>query len=315
MTRHGLGLASLLLLILVPLAGNAYIEDIGIFVFLQSVAVIGLGFLTGFAGRISLAQGALIGVGAYTAALFATTLHLPPLAGLLPAILAATLVALVLVGPAIRLSGLYFVMSTIGLQEIVWIVLMNWSDLTHGPQGVRDIPAFSIAGYAFASPGRYYYVALAAAAVSYLLARRVIASRFGVFLRALADDELAAATSGVAVVPTKLLALALSAGWAGLAGFLQTYYIRFVHPDMFTLDFSVVLLTMACFGGRRSLEGMLVATAILGSASEYLRPFGEFRLVAYGALLLLAMMFFPRGIAAIIPDTWRGRLAVPGPRT
>jgi ABC-type branched-subunit amino acid transport system permease subunit len=129
-------------------------------------------------------------------------------------------------------------------------------------------------------------------------------------LRAVADDELAAATTGVAVVRTKLVALALSAAWAGLAGFLQTYYLRFVHPDMFTLDASVVLLTMACFGGYRSLEGMLAASAVLGAASEYLRPFGEFRLVAYGALLLLAMMFFPRGIQSAIPRAWLRRLSL-----
>lgn len=300
-----MGGALLASLVLLPAVGNGYLEDLGIFLCIEAVAVLGLGFLTGFAGRISLAQAALMGVGAYTAALITTTLHLPPLAGLLPAIAMAALVGTALIGPSIRLSGLYFVMSTIGLQEIVWIVLMNWSDLTHGPEGVRDIPAFAIGGFRFASPARFYYVALAAAVFAYLLARRVIASRFGLCLRAVADDEIAAATGGVRVVATKLAALALASAWAGLAGFLQTFYLRFVHPDMFTLDQSVVLLTMACFGGYRSLEGMLAATVLLGAASEYLRPFGEFRMVAYGALLLAAMMFFPRGVQSVIPRGWR----------
>jgi branched-chain amino acid transport system permease protein len=101
-------------------------------------------------------------------------------------------------------------------------------------------------------------------------------------------------------VRTKVIALALSSGWAGAAGFLHAFFLRFVHPDMFSLDLSVVDLTMAMFGGYRSLDGMLLSSVILGSASEYLRPFGQFRLVAYGAILLLTMMIAPRGILAAI---------------
>ncbi|HET6605803.1 MAG TPA: branched-chain amino acid ABC transporter permease [Rhodopila sp.] len=283
---------------LLPLFGSDYLLEIGSFVAIQSISVIGLGFLTGFAGRISLAQGGLYGIGAYTAALLVTGTHIPPLLALPAAILAAALVGTVLGSPAIRLSGLYFVMSTIGLQQIIWIVLMHWSALTNGPMGVRGIPALSIAGLTFASPARFYLVAVVFAAVVFFLARRVVASRFGLFLRAVSDDELSSATSGVRVVRTKVLALALASGWAGAAGFLHAFFLRFVHPDMFTLDLSIVELTMAMFGGYRSLDGMMIATVILGSASEYLRPFGQFRLVVYGGILLLTMMLAPRGILA-----------------
>jgi branched-chain amino acid transport system permease protein len=284
-----------------PLVGSDYLLQIGGFVAIQSIAVIGLGLLTGFAGRISLAQGALYGIGAYTTAiLVAQYPAIPPFAALPAAIAAAVAVGTILGSPAIRLSGLYFVMSTIGLQQIVWIVLMHWSGLTGGPQGIRGIPPLSIAGFAFDTPGRFYCAALAGAALSFILAKRVVASRFGLFLRAVSDDELSAATSGVHVVRTKVIALALSSGWAGAAGFLHAFFLRFVHPDMFSLDLSVVDLTMAMFGGYRSLDGMLLSSVILGSASEYLRPFGQFRLVAYGAILLLTMMIAPRGILAAI---------------
>jgi branched-chain amino acid transport system permease protein len=234
-----------------------------------------------------------------------TRLGLPPLVGLPAAILAASAIGTALGVPAIRLSGLYFVMSTIGIQQILWILLMHWSSLTGGPQGVRNIPALSIGDLVLNTPARFYGAALVGAVASYLLARRVIASRFGLFLRAVADDELASATTGVSVLRAKATALALSGAWAGAAGFLHAYYLRYVHPDMFTLDLSVVFLTMAMFGGYRSLEGMLLATAILGGASEYLRPFGQFRLVAYGAMLVLSMMFFPRGLLAVLPARWR----------
>ncbi len=293
-------MAALAALACVPVFASDYLLQIGIFVLIQSIAVIGLGFLTGFAGRISLAQGGLYGVGAYTAALLVTGTGMPPLAALPAAIVATVAVGTLLGSPAIRLSGLYFVMSTIGLQQIIWIVLMHWSAVTNGPQGVRDIPALSVAGFPLDTPARFWFAALIGAALSYLLARRVIASRFGLFLRALSDDELSSATAGVTVVRTKVLALALSSAWAGAAGFLHAFYLRFVHPDMFTLDLSVVQLTMAMFGGYRSLDGMLLSAALLGSASEYLRPFGQFRLVVYGGILLLTMMLAPRGILAAL---------------
>ncbi len=299
------GIASVVALCVLGRVGSDYLLEIATLVLIESIAVVGLGFLTGFAGRISLAQGALYGVGAYAAALLVTRTGLPPLLGLPVAVLAASAIGTALGTPAIRLSGLYFVMSTIGMQQILWILQMHWSSLTGGPQGVRGIPGFSVGGLVFDTPSQFYFVALIGAVVSYLLARRVIASRFGLFLRAVSDDELASATAGVPVLRAKATALALSSGWAGAAGFLHAYYLRYVHPDMFTLDLSVIFLTMAMFGGYRSLEGMLLATAILGGASEYLRPFGQFRLVAYGALLVLSMMFFPRGLLAVLPARWR----------
>jgi branched-chain amino acid transport system permease protein len=287
-----------ILFALLPLFGGDYLLQIGSFVAIQSIAVIGLGLLTGFAGRISLAQGALVGIGAYTAALLVTRLGVPPFVALPASIAMAVLVGTVLGSPAIRLSGLYFVMSTIGLQQIVWIVLMHWSSLTDGPQGIREIPALSVGGFLFDTPGRFYLAALFGSAGSFFLARRVVASRFGLFLRAVSDDELSSATAGVHVVRTKVLALALSSAWAGAAGFLHAFFLRFVHPDMFSLDLSVVDLTMAMFGGYRSLDGMMLSSILLGSASEYLRPFGQFRLVVYGGILLLTMMIAPRGILA-----------------
>jgi branched-chain amino acid transport system permease protein len=290
--------AAFILFALLPLFGGDYLLQIGSFVAIQSIAVIGLGLLTGFAGRISLAQGALVGIGAYTAALLVTRLGVPPFVALPASIVMAVLVGTVLGSPAIRLSGLYFVMSTIGLQQIVWIVLMHWSSLTDGPQGVREIPALSVGGFLFDTPGRFYLAALFGSAGSFFLARRVVASRFGLFLRAVSDDELSSATAGVHVVRTKILALALSSAWAGAAGFLHAFFLRFVHPDMFSLDLSVVDLTMAMFGGYRSLDGMMLSSILLGSASEYLRPFGQFRLVVYGGILLLTMMIAPRGILA-----------------
>ncbi len=290
-----------------------YLVHIGTFIAIYTLPVVGLGFLTGFTNRISLAQGAIFGVGAYVTGLLTTALGWPPIATFVPAVLGAVIVAAVLGGPAMRLAGLYFVMATIAVHQIVWVVLMNWIDLTGGPQGVRSIPPLAVGSLRLETPHAYFYAALLAALVSFVLAHRVLQSRLGLRLRALSDDELASAMSGVPVVRTKVIALALSAAWAGAGGFFYAHYVRFIHPDMFTLEPSILFLTMAMFGGYRSLAGMVIATAALESATEYLRPFGEFRMIAYGLLLVLGMMFFPRGILTIVPDLRRWFRPDPAP--
>jgi len=283
-----------------PAFAPQYLVHVANFILIYTLPVIGLGFLTGFTGRVSLAQGALFGVGAYTTALLTTKLGWAPLATFVPSVLMTVILAVALGGAAVRLAGLYFVMATIGIQQIVWLVLMNWIELSNGPQGVRSIPAIGLGGYELETPQRFFFLALAAAGISYLLARRVIDSRLGLYLRALSDDQLAASSVAVDVGRAKVTALALSAAWAGAGGFLYAHYVRYIHPDMFGLEASVLYLVMSMFGGYRSIAGMIAATAILESATEYLRPFGEFRMIAYGMILLLGMMYFPKGILTLV---------------
>jgi branched-chain amino acid transport system permease protein len=303
-------------LLLLPSIAPTYIVHIATFIAIYTLPVLGLGFLTGFTNRISLAQGAIFGIGAYVTGLLTTKYGWSPAAALLPAVLGAVLISTTLGAAAMRLAGLYFVMATIAIHQIVWIVLMNWIDLTNGPQGVRSIPPLAVGSLSLETPQGYYYATLVFAVLSFVLAGRIVSSRLGLHLRALADDELAASMSGVAVFRAKVLALALSATWSGVGGFLYAHYMRFIHPEMFTLEPSILFLTMAMFGGYRSLIGMVIATAVLESATEYLRPFGEFRMMAYGMILILGMMFFPKGIMTLGPTlrNWVGRLHSAGAR-
>jgi branched-chain amino acid transport system permease protein len=292
--------ALLAALIVLPVFAPQYVLHILVFVLIYTLPVVGLGFLTGFTGRVSLAQGALFGIGAYTTALLTTRFGWSPLAALGPSVMVTVAIAVALGGSAVRLAGLYFVMATIGIQQIVWTVLMNWIDLTNGPQGVRSIPAVSVGSLTLETTHQFYFLALLFAVMSYVLAKRIIASRLGLYLRALSDDQLAATSIAVEVSRAKVTALALSAAWAGAGGFLYAHYVRYIHPDMFGLEPSVLFLVMSMFGGYRSIEGMILATAVLESATEYLRPFGEFRMIVYGLILLLGMMYFPKGILTLI---------------
>lgn len=296
-----------LLALILPAVGPTYLVHIAVLALINMMPVIGVGLLSGYAGRVTLAQGAVFGIGAYISALLTTAGHVPPMVGMIPAAVGASLIGVLLGGAALRLSGLYFVMATIGVQQIVWLVLTHWSDVTGGSQGVRSIPPIDLGPISLATTESFYYFALAMAALCCLLAYRLIHSRLGLKLRAIGDDDLAAASSGVGVNRSKITVLALSSALAGAGGFLQAHYLRYVHPDIFTLNLSVLFLTMSMFGGHRSLGGMVIATLVLTAATEFLRPFGDLRMIIYGALLLLGMMFFPSGVVESLKHVRKNR--------
>lgn len=116
------------------------------------------------------------------------------------------------------------------------------------------------------------------------------------YFKALSTSEIAAAMVGLDVVGSKVIAFIISALWGGVAGSLYAHYIGYIHPDNFQLDISVLFLTMAVFGGQSSVMGMLLSTLILTISTEYLRNIGEYRMVAYGLLLLVGMIYMPSGI-------------------
>ncbi len=315
--RQNIAYSLLVLLVLAaPFLFSTYLVHIGVFILINAIAVIGLGVLGGFAGQVSLGQAAFYGIGAYTTALLSTRYNLPIGISILAAPLLAGMIGYVIGRPTMRVAGLYLVMITIGINEITRLVLLNWIDFTNGPQGVKGIPAPMLAGINLRNSTWYFYIALAVLVLIILLTQRLIRSRVGMYLQALGDSEIAARMIGVDTAGVKTLAFVISAVWAGLAGALYAHYIGYIHPDNFKLEVSVLFLTMAIFGGQRSIPGMLVATAALTGATEYLRSIGEYRMVAYGFLLLVGMIYMPDGIVPYFVDLFRrkwGRRASPAP--
>lgn len=306
----------ILFVLAAPFLFSTYLVHIGVFICINAIAVIGLGVLGGFAGQVSLGQAAFYGIGAYTTALLTTRYDVPVGISILAASLLACIIGYIIGRPTMRVAGLYLVMITIGINEITRLVLLNWIDFTHGPQGVKGIPAPVIAGTNLRNSTWYFYIALAVLVLIILLTQRILRSRIGMYLQALGDSEIAARMIGIDTAGIKTLAFVISAAWAGLAGALYAHYIGYIHPDNFKLEVSVLFLTMAIFGGQRSIPGMLVATVALTSATEYLRNIGEYRMVAYGFLLLLGMIYMPEGIVPyfmnIIRRKW-GRSSEPVP--
>jgi branched-chain amino acid transport system permease protein len=215
----------------------------------------------------------------------------------LPASLVITgLVGAIVAVPMIRLLRVFFTVATLSVGEIVNIAITNWDAVTGGPNGFRDIPGFTVAGTALSGRlGTYYVIALVSLAALWCI-HRLSRSYYGNALRALREDEASANAMGIDTRRLKIGVSAISAGLAGVAGCLTAHSTGFIGPDMFGLDQSISILTMAVVGGLGSLPGAVVGAALLTVAPELVRTAGHFRMVLVGLLLFAAILLMPRGL-------------------
>jgi branched-chain amino acid transport system permease protein len=254
---------------------------------------LGLHIVVGQAGLLNLGHAAFYAVGAYSYALL--NLHAGlgfwaclPIGGLLAA------AAGVLLGfPVLRLRGDYLAIVTLGFGEIVRLVLENWTALANGPSGIAGIPRPGIPGVALgpaASTIHLYYITLA-------VVRRLKDSRVGRAWTALREDETAAQAMGIDRTRTMLAAFALGAFFAGVAGVLFAAKTSFVNPSSFTFLESAMVLAIVVLGGSGSVAGVVVAALTLTLLPEYLQAFSSYRMLIFGAALVLMMIVRPQGLA------------------
>ncbi len=274
-----------------------------------AVAVAGIVVVLGYCGQISLAQAAFFGIGAYGTALGTVDFHLPFVLALASGMAIATLFGLLLGVASLRLGGHYLAMVTISFQQILTLVLNNWIGLTHGPDGVRDIPRPSM----LTSGSRYLALCLVCLVIVTWLIWRLKSSRLGRAMQAVRDNEIAASTCGIDVLRTKVLAFGLSALLGGLGGGLFAGAFGYISPDQFTFGESIVLLTMALLGGVQSPFGALLGTGLLVVLPEWLRFLKQVYLAVYGAAVILIMVFLPDGLWGLVTPRLRRAAAATGP--
>ena len=197
---------------------------------------------------------------------------------------------------SLRLGGHYLAMVTISFQQILQLVVTNWIDFTHGPDGISGIhrPAGFESGHA------YLGLCLAVLVLVLLFAARLKASRLGRAMMAVRDNEIAAGTSGIDAFRTKVLAFGISSALGGLGGGLFAGAFAYVSPDQFGFDSSIVLLTMALLGGVESPFGALFGTVVLVLLPEWLRFLKQIYLAVYGAAVILIMIFVPQGVWGLL---------------
>jgi branched-chain amino acid transport system permease protein len=288
-----------LLALLLPLFVSGYGIRILNLAFISAIAVIGLNFAFGYAGLITLAQAGFVGCGAYVTAILATTGGLSPWLAIPIATAAGGVLAVVIGIPILRLKGHYLALATLGFNVSFVIVATNWKSVMGGTDGISGIPPLSLGPFALATDHRYFYVVWLALAGAVWVAWRIRNSHVGLAMIAVRDDEIATATSSIGVTRIKVQAFALSATYAALAGALFAHMTNFVAPDDFALGHSIVYLAMLIIGGEGSILGAVIGAIIVTFMPELLRDLGSAYMIVFGCLMLLILIFLPKGLMSL----------------
>ncbi len=276
---------------------NAYHLDLMTNVGIYVLLAMGLNVVVGFTGLLNLGYAAFFAIGAYTYALLNLHTGCPFWWGLPAAGITAMLFGFVIGLPSIRVRGDYLAITTLGFGEIVRITFNNLDDWTGGPNGLLGIDRPVFFGFRFsvnATP--YYYLTLALVAVTAYLLFRMIRSKFGRALVAIREDELAAGCMGIPALQVKLVSFGISAFIAGIAGAVFAAKQTIVTPDSFDFVLSVLILAMVVLGGMGNIWGVALGALVLGVLPELLRGFAAYRMLLFGLIMILMMIFRPQGM-------------------
>jgi branched-chain amino acid transport system permease protein len=305
--RITLSIAFIILLVVLPqltdLFQNAVLSAVAIFV----VMGLGLNVVVGYAGLLDLGYVAFFGIGAYAFGLLAAPesyvlVNLPAFNGVtfwigLPiAILVGVITGILLGIPVLRMRGDYLAIVTLGFGEIIRLLLLNLRDYTGGPGGVLNIPSPIVFGIDFGNPKGILYLGIIFSGIVAFITIRLRDSRLGRSWIALREDEDVAQAMGINLVAIKLLAFATGAAFAAGAGALYASRQVNIFPDNFTLLVSIDVLSLIIIGGIGSIEGVVLGSIALIGLPEILRTVNEYRIVAFGALLVLMMILRPEGL-------------------
>jgi branched-chain amino acid transport system permease protein len=252
---------------------------------------LGISLLLGQAGQISLGQAAFVGIGAYGSAILTTALGFNVwVAMVVSAVLAAAIAGLVGI-PTLKLKGYYLAMATLGINEIIYILIVQVKSLTRGTDGMTGIPALSIGGLDLSGPRAYHLVAWGVALLMFRFALNLSSSRVGRSLRALRLSEPAAESLGVDSSYRKVQIFMIAAVVASIAGSFDAYHVNYISPENYNIAISIILITGVIIGGLRSLWGALWGTLVIVILPELLKRIdSDLTNLVFGVLLIAIMV-------------------------
>lgn len=297
--RLALGLAAIAALILAPMSFNRY----GLYILSQwavmTIAAMGLNLTLGYAGQVSLAQGAFVGIGAYAAAIM-TTHGWPLIAAVGVAILLCFLVGWLLGYPALRVQHHYLAFVTLAFSTLAFLVFRNESWLTGGIYGISNIPRPHVFGFATGKPLPFYYVCLGSLAIVTLAVWWLIRSPWGRAFMALRENPVRALSLGVDTRRYTLMAFAIGSALGGVAGALYAPLTQYIDPVPFNLSLSLDLLMMVIVGGSGFFFGPFLGAMIAVLLPEWLRFTEGYYLMLYAIAVILLLIYSPSGILGIL---------------
>jgi len=299
--------------LLFPLVVDIYQTNIMVLALIFVVLGLGLNVTVGLAGLLDLGYVAFFAVGAYTYGVlnsffgFGFWISLP-IGGLMGA-----LFGIALGFPILRLRGDYLAIVTLGFGSIAKIVIENWEEVFNGAKGIANIPRPGFFGAEMsihAATTYTYYLMILMVIFAIFITNRLKDSRIGRAWMALREDEIACVAMGVDMAKTKLGAYAFGAFWAGLAGVIFASRNTYINPNSFTFMESALVLSIVVMGGMGSIVGVIIAALVLILMPEYLRAFAEYRMLMFGAVMVLMMIFRPEGLIANVRRKYAGRKVV-----
>lgn len=281
-----------------------YYLHLSILALVWVIAAQGQNLIQGYTGYVSIVQAGFMGIGAYSTALMGLHFGLPVWLTIALAPFVTAIFAVATGYPCLRVKGHYFAIVTLAFNMVIFIVLMNFTELTQGEAGITGIPKPGGELIDFSDRVVYYYFVLIAAVLMTLLAALIVRSRIGRTLVAIRQNEDLVGALGVAAWRYKLFAFVTSAMYAGFAGALYAHYQSFINPEIFGVAQSLDAILAVILGGSGTIMGPVVGAFFVVFLPEYLRFADSFRLILYGLILVLATIFMPRGIVGVTAELW-----------
>lgn len=276
-------------------AGSEYQLHMAVMMGINAVIAIGLNLLVGHAGQISLGHAGFMAIGAYGTAVLSARYGWPPLLGLAASSAAAGLLAFLVGRPILRLKGYYLAMATLGLGMIIYLVISNEVWLTGGPDGL-SVPILTVFGSEIDSAAKWYWIVGAILLLVYWMACNLVDAPVGRALRALEGPDALAASAGIDISWNKVRIFTLSATLTAAMGGTWALYSGFITPRSADFMHSIELILMVILGGMGSVAGAVVGAAIMTMLPQVLTSLEHYESLVYGLVLILVMVFMPRGL-------------------
>jgi branched-chain amino acid transport system permease protein len=283
-----------------PSATDQYLLHVATLILIYVPLALGQNLITGNSGQVSMGHAAFYGTGAYVAAVLAVQHGWPAPAILLTAFFVVGTVGFLVGLPAIRVSGDYLFIVTIGVNLVFLDVVTQWVAVTGGPSGIPGLPLPSFGPLTVRDYVGFYYFALIVATSVTALILTIVHSRFGVMIEAVRDDPIAAQACGISLTPTRVTVFVVGAAVAGLSGVVYAYFIGFVGPQDFGIAQSLLIFEMVILGGLGSVPGSIIGTVLLVGIPEVLRPLQPYQLGLGGLIVLIMMVRRPQGILGTV---------------
>jgi branched-chain amino acid transport system permease protein len=305
----------ILIALLVPiLQPTNYIMYVLNLVGIYAICTMALNLLTGVGGQVSIGHAGFLGIGAYTSAILDLRLDVPFWIGILIAGLLTAIIGFIVGLPAVRLSGHYLAIATLGFGVAIPQIALKWETLTGGYMGLS--PRSPVIGsFIFDSETSFYYLIIAVMILAYWTMKNLMNSRFGRAFYSIRDSEVAAQAMGIHMPTYKAFLFAISGFYTGVAGSLYAHSVGFISPNDFSIEISFIILAMLVVGGLTSLGGSIAGAAILfilGQATSHMHGLSA---VITGVVMMAVILFFPNGSVGLkdlaVKYFTKGRAAIP----